>query len=131
MLNVGGPEILVILVIGLIVLGPEKLPEMARKAGNVMRELRRMSQGFQTELRDALDEPVRIVREPVEQMRTTFGAAGAELRADLDPRTPVPPSAPSAESAESADARGALLPPPSGPAVPLPPPVAGTETSAS
>lgn len=57
MLNVGTPELLVILLIALIVLGPNKLPEAARKIGEAMGELRRMSNGLQEELRGALDVP--------------------------------------------------------------------------
>ncbi len=52
------PELLVILFVALIVLGPKKLPEVARQVGRVMGELRRMNASFQAELRDALKEPV-------------------------------------------------------------------------
>lgn len=55
MLNVGGPEVLVILLVALIVLGPQQLPKAVRSVGNVMAELRRMSSGFQDEIRNALD----------------------------------------------------------------------------
>ena len=58
MFNVGGGEFLVILLIALIVLGPQKLPEVARQVGGMMRELRKLSTGFQDELRSAMDEPV-------------------------------------------------------------------------
>lgn len=58
MLNLGTGEVLVILLVALLVLGPEKLPEAARKIGQVLGELRRMSAGFQAELRDAMQEPV-------------------------------------------------------------------------
>ncbi len=57
MFNIGGGELLVILLVGLIVLGPSKLPEVARQVGSVARELRRMSTGFQAEMKAALDEP--------------------------------------------------------------------------
>lgn len=57
-LNLGVGEILVVLLVALIVLGPEKLPGAARSMGRAMTELRRMSSGFQAELRDALQEPV-------------------------------------------------------------------------
>src|SRR5690606_28690369 len=40
----------------LIVLGPTRLPEAARQVGKAMGELRRLSTGFQNELRDALAE---------------------------------------------------------------------------
>lgn len=58
MLNLGTGEVLVILVVALLVLGPDKLPGAARQAGRWLGELRRLSSGFQAELRDALQEPV-------------------------------------------------------------------------
>jgi sec-independent protein translocase protein TatB len=58
MFNVGGGELLVILLIALIVLGPQKLPEAAKQIGGFARELRRMSDSFQNELKHALDEPI-------------------------------------------------------------------------
>ena len=58
MLNLGTGEVLVILVVALLVLGPDKLPGAARQAGRWVGELRRISSGFQAELRDALQEPV-------------------------------------------------------------------------
>jgi len=58
MFNVGGPEVLVILLVALVVLGPEQLPKAVRSVGNVMAELRRMSNGFQEEIRSALDMPI-------------------------------------------------------------------------
>lgn len=54
--NVGVGELLVILLLGLIVLGPEKLPDAARKIGNVVGELRRMSSGVQHELRAVVED---------------------------------------------------------------------------
>jgi sec-independent protein translocase protein TatB len=55
MFNVGGGELLVILLIALMVLGPDRLPGFAKKAGKVMGDIRRVSQGFQTEIRQAMD----------------------------------------------------------------------------
>ncbi len=56
--SIGAPEILVILLVALLVLGPERLPDAARKAGRVMAEVRRMSSGFQAEMRSAMQQPV-------------------------------------------------------------------------
>ena len=56
MFNIGGGEVLVILIVALVVLGPAKLPGAARQIGQMMTELRRRSAGFQNELRNALDE---------------------------------------------------------------------------
>ena len=55
--NIGSGEVLVILGLGLLVLGPERLPEFARKIGNFIKEARRMSRSFQEELRNAVEDP--------------------------------------------------------------------------
>jgi Tat protein translocase TatB subunit len=55
MFNIGGGELLVIMLIALIVLGPQRLPDAARQVGKTMGELRRLSQGFQNEMKSALD----------------------------------------------------------------------------
>ena|SRR5436190_12114888 len=55
MFNVGGGEVIVIMLIALIVLGPQRLPDAARQIGKTMGELRRLSTGFQNEVRSALD----------------------------------------------------------------------------
>lgn len=38
--NIGAPELIVILVIALLVLGPKKLPEVGRSVGRGMREFK-------------------------------------------------------------------------------------------
>ena len=76
MFNVTGGELVIILLVALIVLGPEKLPDAIRKVGRVYGELRRMSAGFQSELKDALDEPMREMRDTMNTVKsmptTTF-----------------------------------------------------------
>lgn len=57
MFNVGSAELLVIMVVALIVLGPARLPEAARQIGKTMREIRKVSDGFRSEMKAALDEP--------------------------------------------------------------------------
>lgn len=56
MFNIGGGEFLVIALIALIVLGPQRLPDAARQVGKAMGELRRLSSGFQSEMRDAFGD---------------------------------------------------------------------------
>jgi Tat protein translocase TatB subunit len=62
MFNVGGAEFLVIALVALIVLGPQRLPEAARQVGKAMGELRRMSSGFQNELKGALEDAERAAK---------------------------------------------------------------------
>jgi len=47
MFNLGGMEILVIVVVALLVLGPEKLPKVMRTIGKTVGDLRRASTEFQ------------------------------------------------------------------------------------
>ncbi|HUF32366.1 MAG TPA: Sec-independent protein translocase protein TatB [Acidimicrobiales bacterium] len=92
MLNVGTGELLVVLFVALVVLGPDKLPQAARKVGQVVSEVRKVSSGFQAELRDAMKEPVQgnptIERSPT-PMATPPPVAGSERDA-ADP-TLAPP----------------------------------------
>jgi sec-independent protein translocase protein TatB len=63
MLNLGTPELLLIVVVAFVVLGPSRLPEAARQAGRAVRELRKMTDGFQAEMRDAMQpSPAREAR---------------------------------------------------------------------
>lgn len=55
MFNIGGGEIIVILLIALLVLGPERLPDATRKVGRALHEFRRLTSGFQEEVRNAMD----------------------------------------------------------------------------
>ena len=56
--SLSGTEILVVLVVALIVLGPEKLPGVARQIGEWAAKLRNLTQNLQTEMRDVLDDPM-------------------------------------------------------------------------
>jgi sec-independent protein translocase protein TatB len=56
MFNVGGGELIVIMLIALIVLGPQRLPGAARQIGKTMGDLRRLSTGFQNEVRSAIND---------------------------------------------------------------------------
>lgn len=65
MLNVGAGEITVILVVALLLLGPKRLPELARAIGKFMREFRRQTDEVRTTLESEfykMDQDV--MREP-------------------------------------------------------------------
>ena len=85
--QLGVPEIMVILVVALLVLGPTKLPEAGRQVGRALSEFRRWSTGMQHELRDALDiEP--DYGAPVPDTRAA-GAVGSDVGPSRsDPRPP-------------------------------------------
>jgi TatA/E family protein of Tat protein translocase len=57
MFGIGMPELLLILALALIVLGPKKLPELARALGKGMAEFRRATDELKDEFRQLENEP--------------------------------------------------------------------------
>ena len=72
MFGIGLPELMVILLVAVVVFGPERLPDLARQAGRFVRQVRNLAHSAQNQLREELGPEY----------------ADLELR-DLDPRTIV------------------------------------------
>ncbi len=84
MFNLSGSEIIVILLLALVVLGPEKLPDALRRAGRTYSELKKMGSTFQSEVRGALDEPVREMRETADLLRNAADFGGTRTATPSD-----------------------------------------------
>ncbi len=84
--NFSGSEIVFLLLLALIVLGPEKLPEAVRKFGKTYGEIKKMTSGFQSELKTALDEPMREMRETADAFKK---AASFDFDAEPEPAKPL------------------------------------------
>ena len=56
MFGIGMTELMVIFVIGLVVLGPKRLPEMARTLGKTLAEFRRASNEMRREFMSATED---------------------------------------------------------------------------
>ena len=101
MFNLSGSEIVVILLLALIVLGPEKLPEAIRKFGRVYSEVRKISNGFQSEFKNAFDEPMRELRETAQMTRDAVmkplhvepETKNSETKPEATPETVIPDTA--------------------------------------
>ena len=90
MFNVGPVELLVLAVVGLIVLGPDRLPGLARDAARMLRQLREMATGARQQLRDELgpefaDVDLRNLNPRAAVQRAVFGDDVPDLR-KYDPR---------------------------------------------
>ncbi len=72
MFNLQGSELVIILLLALVVLGPEKLPEAMRRLGQFTAQLKKMSSGFQQEFKAAVDEPMREVRKTADMLRDSM-----------------------------------------------------------
>ena len=57
MFGLGFTEILVILVVALLVFGPDRLPELARNLGKGLAEFRRASSDLRRSVLEATEEP--------------------------------------------------------------------------
>jgi sec-independent protein translocase protein TatA len=89
MFGLGPGEILVILIVGLIVLGPKRLPEAGRSLGRAMVEFRRAS----GELRTALTE--HVIDPAPEAAPGNLAAVLAAAEGQAQPgRAPTPAAAP-------------------------------------
>jgi TatA/E family protein of Tat protein translocase len=100
--SIGGIELLVILLLGLLVFGPRRLPELGRSLGRSLAEFRRATQ----DLKESIEREVDL--KEIDPRRTLAEA--------LDPSPPS--SAPASAASPSPDPS----PPPPSSAAPQPPP---------
>lgn len=106
MFNLQGSEIIIILLLALVVLGPEKLPDAVRRFSQTYSELKKMGSGFQSELKSALDEPMREMRETAKMVRDAAdpskiaSEAEAERRLNDEVTNSTPPASADLETAE-------------------------------
>lgn len=71
--NIGITELMVIFLLALIVLGPERLPEMSRKLGTLVRDLRKMYANLSRDLGPeltSLPSAIQEVRDTAEALRS-------------------------------------------------------------
>lgn len=89
MFGIGFTELIIILIVALLVVGPERLPEMARQLGTIVRDLRRMYNNLRSDLGPEFDEIEQGIRDlrslnPREQVRNY----GRSLLDDLSSDAP-------------------------------------------
>jgi Tat protein translocase TatB subunit len=99
MFNIGPFELMVILLLALVVVGPSRLPEVGRSIGKGLRELRKV----QDEVRDSINfdldaEPAPRARTPKPRTPRTASSTAAPAT----PATPIEPEAPAAGTSPGA-----------------------------
>jgi sec-independent protein translocase protein TatB len=81
--NLSGSEVVFLLLIGLVVLGPEKLPDAMRKFGRLYQEIKNIASGVQRDLRTGFDDPLQEIKKTAEEAKKIF------LGKDEDDPAPV------------------------------------------
>jgi len=116
--NIGFPEMIVIFVVALLVIGPQRLPEVARSLGRTLRELKRATSDLQNSF-DLEEEFETVPKAGPSAEETKLGGAEAG-----GPETPSEPGketqaaetdqAPKADGADGGAAPAVTDPPPDG-----------------
>ena len=104
MFGIGAPELVIILVVALVVLGPKRLPELAKGLGRTLGEFRRATSGISEELSNArimLEEEVRQAEQTAQQEDAGDAPAEQDIADASDAATKV--AAPSILSSDATD----------------------------
>ncbi|HDH03234.1 MAG TPA: twin-arginine translocase subunit TatB, partial [Actinobacteria bacterium] len=80
MFDIGPGEFFLIALVALIVFGPERLPDIARKVGGYLSEVRKAA----GDLRAGLDEEVRQIQAPLEELKADLTKPVTEIKSTLD-----------------------------------------------
>ncbi|MFC6590598.1 twin-arginine translocase TatA/TatE family subunit [Deinococcus lacus] len=86
----GFGEILFILVVALVVFGPNKLPELGRTLGSGIREFRRGTQGLKEELESSLRDPAPASQVPQAVQAQPLQVQASQPQPSMPPAGPVP-----------------------------------------
>lgn len=87
--GIGLPELLVILVLALIVFGPERLPKIARDLGSTLASFRREAEGIRQEFLASIETVQSPMQDTIQELRSA-------LNVSLAPPRPAPEQLPSA-----------------------------------
>jgi sec-independent protein translocase protein TatA len=92
--NVGGGEILLILVVILIFFGPKKIPELAQSLGKGIRKFNDAKAGIETQVKTAMKEPLEALTGAKQGFETQLRTIAEPLHAELKIPATLTPAAP-------------------------------------
>ena len=89
MFNIGAPELLLIFIIALIVLGPQKLPDLARTLGKVVGEFRRATDDLKANLNKDIQSSLEENHLPSKN-HSPLEKPSPEAKAEPEEKEPIP-----------------------------------------
>lgn len=113
-MKIGPLELVVIFIVALLAIGPDKLPAYAQKLGQALREFRKVSADVTQDVRESVIEPLEEAQKPLREAIEPLEELNREVRKDIKdmerdfknigkakPKAEEPPSAaPAPEEAE-------------------------------
>lgn len=85
--GLGGPEMLLVFIMSLMLFGGKKLPELARSVGKAVREFKRAASGVEEEIRKAMDAEAPPPDRPKPPAALPAAGVGAALSTDSSSET--------------------------------------------
>ena len=125
MFDIGWSELLVIIVVAIVVVGPKELPRLMGTFGHYAGKLRRAAADFQRQFDEAIrDTEVAEVKKAMEAVRAETASLDQPVmlpKLDTPQASPTPPSAPPTPAAPPAPAASTAQPTTETEATPKPP----------
>lgn len=92
--GIGGPELMMIMFIILLLFGANRLPDLARGLGKSVREFKKATSGIEDQIRDAMEEKPTPSAESQRFAPKPVVVPPAHTQAAAAPDAPATPSAP-------------------------------------
>lgn len=82
-MKIGFPELVVVFVVALLAIGPDKLPSYARKLGAALREFRKAAAEATRDVRENVIEPLEEAQRPIREAVEPLTELDREVRQDI------------------------------------------------
>ncbi|MGN1406490.1 MAG: Sec-independent protein translocase protein TatB [Erysipelotrichaceae bacterium] len=79
-MKIGWMELLVVIIVALIVVGPDKLPDYARKAGKALKEFKKISADLTSEITEDVVKPLNEAAKPLKEAAKPINEASDTLK---------------------------------------------------
>ena len=83
-MKIGVWELVVVFIVALLVIGPDKLPEYAKKLGEALRQFKKYSSEATKEIRESVVEPLQEAQRPLKEAMEPLTDLEKSVRGEMD-----------------------------------------------